>query len=777
MIQPQLQSTLRDKTEGFVGREYVFAAIEGFLRARSSGYFIIEADPGAGKSAILAEYARRTSCVVHFNERPKGITGVRQFLDNIQSQISQSLGLPRSPLPEDANQYGHFLHRLLTQASARLGAGNRLVIAVDALDEVDLGAQAPGTNVLYLPPLLPERVFFVLTRRNVSLPFVAHAPQQLLELMKYHEESLKDIQTRARLSASRPRIREWLEKQALTVEQFVEVLGKKSDNNFMFLRYILQDIESGVYQDLNLEQLPHGLMGYYEDHWARMGMTAKPRPDQKIKIVYVLAEIRGPVSRDLIARFAGEHLLAVQEVLDEWRQFLHEQQGEQHILYSIYHTSFRDFLHGKKVVQAAGISLEGINAMIAVPLWEQLLGRAPRKPAPTGPVAPKPVELTLRLRPGGDHVQILWEAHVLGRHESRFRPPYQPATLSLVLKALSAAQYSSRPQQGPQFSAPEKADLGALGLWEGDRVAGDIHRRVGHTLYSTLVEDKEALVALHTVRNHATAQGVPWSYLLRFPPDAVEIAALPWELLWDAQAFLLMERGQLGSCVRYLDLPYALPPPRPTGTRLHLLAIAPRAQIADSLHAKEKAAREEAWSGLVKAGLVTQEELRPATPTALIDRMQVGEPPDIIHFYGHGRYQGGKGALLFDTSEGGETWLAAEQLATLLSRARLVTLHACWSSTATQESLLTGVAPALSAAGVPAIVAMQLPIRGRAAIRFSSIVYRGLAQGEPLQHAVGQARQALFAEPQFGTSWYVPTVTIRAQDTGAMRLVADAHLQ
>jgi len=30
------------------------------------GYFTIEGDPGAGKSAILAEYVRRTGCIAHF---------------------------------------------------------------------------------------------------------------------------------------------------------------------------------------------------------------------------------------------------------------------------------------------------------------------------------------------------------------------------------------------------------------------------------------------------------------------------------------------------------------------------------------------------------------------------------------------------------------------------------------------------------------------------------------------------------------------------------------
>jgi hypothetical protein len=66
--------------------------------------------------------------------------------------------------------------------------------------------------------------------------------------------------------------------------------------------------------------------------------------------------------------------LAVQEVLDEWKQFLHEQPASDGLRYSVYHASFRDFLHRKDIVQAAGVTVKGINALIANNLWKSLLG-------------------------------------------------------------------------------------------------------------------------------------------------------------------------------------------------------------------------------------------------------------------------------------------------------------------------------------------------------------------------------------------------------------------
>jgi hypothetical protein len=72
----------------------------------------------------------------------------------------------------------------------------------------------------------------------------------------------------------------------------------------------------------------------------------------------------------LLADFAKEEELKTQAILDEWGQFLSENQAGEQKQYSLYHASFRDFLHRKDIVQAAGVSLEGINKIIADNLWD-----------------------------------------------------------------------------------------------------------------------------------------------------------------------------------------------------------------------------------------------------------------------------------------------------------------------------------------------------------------------------------------------------------------------
>jgi hypothetical protein len=385
-VPDNVRALIAEKTRDFVGREYVFDAIGAFMKENPNGYFIIEGDPGAGKSAILATFVQLSGCVAHFNVRSQGINTAAQFLASACAQLISRFGLKYASLPPEAAQNGQFLSKLLAEAAEQLGKKESLVVAVDALDEVDMSAQQGKGNILFLPSELPKNVYFVLTRRQTPLPFTVGAPQTLFDLMAHRDLGKRDIQEFIRQqTARRAKLREWLAEQSLEVEAFVTQLSDLSQDNFMYVRHVLPEIERGVYAGLKVSHLPAGLMSYYEDHWRRMGMTAKPLPRTKIQIVYVLAEAHRPVSRRLIARIANSAAvpvdeLAVQEVLDEWDEFLREERADDLTQYSIYHASFQDFLHRQDIVQAAGVTLKGIGSLIADNMWDDLLGPAPANP-------------------------------------------------------------------------------------------------------------------------------------------------------------------------------------------------------------------------------------------------------------------------------------------------------------------------------------------------------------------------------------------------------------
>lgn len=399
-----------------------------------------------------------------------------------------------------------------------------------------------------------------------------------------------------------------------------------------------------------------------------------------------------------------------------------------------------------------------------------------------------PISLTLTFSQMSGGANVRWESDVTNIPSSQFVSPYSTADLKLVIHALDVLQYPNYPLPMTRsqerlftFNDEDQVQLDTLGLWDS---AGRVHaaapQHVGRTLYRALTIDAKGSQALATVRDTATYNGQPIEFRLRFPPEMIDLSALPWELLWDdGPTPLLLSRGQLAACTRHLDLAQALPPPHQRTRTLHVLPIAPLADIPDVVRAEEREARVKAWGALIASSQVIMEpDVTPATPRNLVDAIQKaklrGQSPDIIHYYGHGRYKDGEGALLLDLEGGGRNWISASTLMALFGDVRLVMLYACQTAMveADADSLLTGVAPALSAAGVPFVVAMQLTTRIAAATRSSEVIYRALAAGQSLQDAVSLARQALFIDEQDRVSWYVPSIYIRSRETGPAYLLA-----
>jgi serine/threonine-protein kinase len=326
-----------------------------------------------------------TNCISHFNISPQGHNRTDQFLESICDQLINRYQLPHNSLPPNATRDGEFFHKLLEE-SAEKRNGQSIIIAVDALDEVNQGSYRGSLeNILFLPPYLPDDVYFILTkRRGVDIPFMVYTPFKELSLLDYQSDSERDVRAyiQNRINSS-GELRLQIAERGETTEDFINKISDKSENNFMYLRFILPNIEKGKYKkDLTLEEFPQGLEGYYEFHWQRMGMTKKPLPIIKIKIIYLLTENYEPVSLGLLAKYASHSSskniskILIQDTLDEdeLSQFLHRQEIEEEICYRVYHSSFIDFLHRKDIVKAAGIEITEIHRSIADTLWEGLYG-------------------------------------------------------------------------------------------------------------------------------------------------------------------------------------------------------------------------------------------------------------------------------------------------------------------------------------------------------------------------------------------------------------------
>jgi len=80
-------SYIEEKTQGFVGRQFVFDAIDQFINKNSRGYVLVRSDPGIGKTALAAQIVKKRGYIHHFNIRPEGVNKASDFLKNVCAQL------------------------------------------------------------------------------------------------------------------------------------------------------------------------------------------------------------------------------------------------------------------------------------------------------------------------------------------------------------------------------------------------------------------------------------------------------------------------------------------------------------------------------------------------------------------------------------------------------------------------------------------------------------------------------------------------------------------
>ncbi|WP_129626601.1 CHAT domain-containing protein [Candidatus Oscillochloris fontis] len=367
--------------------------------------------------------------------------------------------------------------------------------------------------------------------------------------------------------------------------------------------------------------------------------------------------------------------------------------------------------------------------------------------------AKQTLNLTLEFAYSGSDALIRWFSELNDGINTVFVSPYPADDLPVVIKALDSLQAPH------SFSAAEIAILKYHSLWseQFNNVAPQSAHIIGAALYESLGAQGKALIeqAIGSARNSERAL----NYLLRFPPQCVGFAALPWELLRSQHHFLLMTPGVEISCERNIVFGQAIPKELAVNEVPHILVLLPHFAMKDS----NRLLQINLFERLKKQGVLTYDILSPVTPNGLDAYMRSAvRRPHIVHYTGHGVYRDQEGWLLLDgDQQGKQRRISAEQFSLLIGTVHLAVIQACQSAMIVEGDLLTGVAPALSyAAG--AVVAMQLQIRSEISHQFVDIFYDELlSKGTSIQSSLTKARRSLFGVEADRMSWFVPTLYLR----------------
>src|SRR2546426_527410 len=84
------------QTKDFVGRRFLFDEVDEWVKSSTiqSGYLVIEAEPGFGKTAFIAALVKRSGWMHHYVDLKRGINKPQEFLQNVCAQLIIRYKLP-----------------------------------------------------------------------------------------------------------------------------------------------------------------------------------------------------------------------------------------------------------------------------------------------------------------------------------------------------------------------------------------------------------------------------------------------------------------------------------------------------------------------------------------------------------------------------------------------------------------------------------------------------------------------------------------------------------
>jgi formylglycine-generating enzyme required for sulfatase activity len=252
---------------------------------------------------------------------------------------------------------------------------------------------------------------------------------------------------------------------------------------------------------------------------------------------------------------------------------------------------------------------------------------------------------------------------------------------------------------------------------------------------------------------------------LRLEPP--ELAALPWEYAYDAEADFFLALSPEVPLVRYVPMrgstrPTAVTPPLRVLVVISSPGDAPPLDVGREKGIIGAALRERIDQGLVQLRILDHGVV------ADINQAMRDFRPHIFHFIGHGMFNAQGAYVLLEDGAGGSLPMDERAFREFFLGApdtRVAVLNACQTATTSSAQPLVGLAPRILQRNLSAVVAMQYPMPDQAALIFSREFYRSLALSYPVDAAISEARKGIFLElGGDAQDWGAPVLFLRADD-------------
>ena len=290
------------KRARFIGRDWLFSAIETWLARPSPRALLVRADFGVGKSALMAEFihrdAQRTDderrvvgyhfCQHDTRQTLRPVTFVRSLVAQLAGRISAYRdALQASPdllvqLERAEDPGSMFEAAVLNPLTAIPAPAGIKLVLIDALDEslengADPAELATSTSSATIVSLLSAKVsrfppwlrLLVTSRNN---PAVLNRLKGAFGVQEIDAEAglnQDDIERYVLMRCADASIADRLAAANMPAEAAARALRDKSGGKFLYAKRALDDLANGLIDAAEMPQLPPGMDAFYLDAFER----------------------------------------------------------------------------------------------------------------------------------------------------------------------------------------------------------------------------------------------------------------------------------------------------------------------------------------------------------------------------------------------------------------------------------------------------------------------------------------------------------------------------
>jgi hypothetical protein len=382
-------SEITKLTERFKGREWVFEIIDNWLKQKDERFFVLTGEPGVGKSAIAARLTQTHQNIAAYHFCIAGQSGTIQpngVLLSLAAQLveyfpdyAETLTNVIKPLRlsvkaeinaqtiKDSSVRGIVIENLHTQSPketldivlhqslAKLPnpPEQPVLILIDSLDEaVTYGDQENLVTLLSSVNDLPVWVRLIVTTRPDEQRVLSYLKtlKPYFYNLELSQKSLEDVHA----YVGERIVSETIEARLLSCQtesqSLVEHITELSKGNFLYVKALVDDIESGGQPLDDLDALPKSLDEFYHNFL----MRHRSLWEAKYQIIFgILTVTKAPVTKKELINFIANNPVIKQapsetelnQALGVVKQFFTCQRNDYgQDTYILFHQSLRDYL-------------------------------------------------------------------------------------------------------------------------------------------------------------------------------------------------------------------------------------------------------------------------------------------------------------------------------------------------------------------------------------------------------------------------------------------------